>query len=94
MDSDPIEVYQENNKGSNTPSVFEIIMNKKNTKLAIFVFILVLLINTDVFINRVLGRFKGAVNYKMPTTYGTVLQSLLVTIGFIIFNILISKEII
>jgi hypothetical protein len=57
-------------------------------------FVMFILINSDVFINRILSTFKGAVNYKLATNWGTVLQGLMLVLIMIIIDALIRQNII
>ena len=51
-------------------------------------------ISSDVFINRVLISFVGAVNGKYPTNWGTFLQGLFLVITCVMIDILINQKII
>lgn len=56
--------------------------------------IVFLFISSDVFINRALSRFQGAVDYKCPTSWGSVLQGLFLILIMIGIDALIGQKII
>ncbi len=59
--------------------------------LMLLVFIM---ISSDVFINRALSKFKGAVDYKCPTSWGVCLQGMFLVMVMIIIDGLIRQKII
>lgn len=63
-------------------------------KLVLFLFLIFLIITSDVFTNRVLTSFKGAVDYKSPTNYGAFLQGIFLVLFYIIINVGIQHGII
>jgi len=64
-------------------------------KQMIILFILYILISSDVFINRVMGRIEGAISYTDTlSTYGTVLSGILLVLLFVVFDTLVKKEVI
>lgn len=64
-------------------------------KQMIILFILYILVSSDVFINRVMGRVDGAISYTDTlSTYGTVLSGLVLVLLYVLFDILIKKEVI
>lgn len=65
-----------------------------NYKVAIFLFILGILIFSDVFIESFLMSINGAVYADQATSKGTVIQLLALTFGYIIIDLLVSGEII
>ena len=56
--------------------------------------VIFLLISSDVFINRVLSQFQGAVDYKNPTSWGVFLQGLFLAIICIFMDAIIRQKII
>ncbi len=63
-------------------------------KLAIFVVLLFFLLMSDVFIERVMGRINpGLIDGRIPTRRGIMVQGVLLAIGFIVFDFLITKEV-
>ncbi len=63
-------------------------------KLIFFLVLIFLIVTSDVFANRVLSKFKGAVDYKYPTNYGTLLQAMFLVIFYIIIDTGIKYKII
>jgi hypothetical protein len=63
-------------------------------KLLGLVLMMYLILNSDVFINRILGSFAGAVDGKCATTYGTVVSGLIFCIWLIIIDLAIKQKII
>lgn len=64
-------------------------------KMAFILFALYLILSSDVFINRVLGRMQGAISgIDTPSTYGTVMTGLLLTLFYMIFDVLVRKQVI
>lgn len=57
----------------------------------IFVFIIFIILNSDVFINNVLGKINGAAKNMVPTMKGTILSGLMLSLAFIIFYTIIEK---
>lgn len=90
-DSDPIAV-------SNRPDDFTALITDGISgiqyKLILFLFLIFLIITSDVFTNRVLTKFKGAVDYKYPTNYGTVLQGVFLVLFYIVIDVGIRHKII
>jgi len=63
-------------------------------KFVALMFLMFIFLSSDVFINRILATFKGAVNQKTPTTYGTTLNGLFLVIAMIIIDAFIGQKII
>jgi hypothetical protein len=63
-------------------------------KLVFFLLLIFLMITSDVFTNRVLSKFKGAVDYKNATNYGTFLQGIFLCLFFIIVDMGIKQKVI
>ncbi len=62
-------------------------LSKVNYMVALCLFILFVILNNDVFINNILAKVNGAVEYDVPTSYGTMIQGLILIIGFMIMDI-------
>lgn len=75
-------------------SMFSDLFGSINYKTAIFLFILGILIFSDVFIELVLTSTDGAVYGDAPTTKGTIIQLLALTFGYIIIDLLAQGKII
>lgn len=64
-------------------------------KLLIFIFIIYLLLSSDVFNEIILSRIDGAVGFGgKPSTYGTVLTGVALVSGIGLADVLIKKQII
>lgn len=64
-------------------------------KSLFFLFVLFILITSDVFINILLKKLNGTVDDRnIPTPYGTVIQGFVLVLGYMILNFFIEKELI
>ena len=75
-------------------SMFSDLFNTINYKVAIFLFILGILIFSDSFVDLFLLTINGAVDCDMPTTKGTTIQLTALTLGYVIIDLMVSGEII
>lgn len=89
-DSEPIIVTHKNGIGSMMTDGVTFL----NFKMCFLLMIFYILLNSDVFIERVLGKFSGSVEMRHVTSYGTVLQSMFLAMGYIVADILINNSII
>ena len=64
-----------------------------NYKVAFLLFIIGIIIFSDVFIETVLSGFGGSVNGDCTTTKGTMLQLLFMVIGYIILDLIVQYEV-
>jgi hypothetical protein len=69
------------------------LIKKINFKVAIFLFFLGIFIFSDIFIDIVLNKFNDAVDGNEPTTKGTIIQLLFITISYMAFDLLVQGEI-
>jgi hypothetical protein len=90
-DSDPIIAI---NDTDDLSTITTDIALSVNWKFFIMLFITFMFLMSDIFINRVLDRLDGAVYNKNPTTYGVVIQGLIMVIIMMIFNALIQYGVI
>lgn len=90
-DSDPIVVTR---KSDTFTSVVMDMLANMQVKLLGMMFIIFIIINSDVFINRGLAKFSGAVDMKCPTSWGTILQGLFLVLLCIIVDAAIRQKII
>lgn len=65
-----------------------------NFKLLSILFLIFLLVVSDVFTTNILSRFKGAVDYKNVTTYGVVLQGVFLIAIYALADAAIKRSII
>jgi hypothetical protein len=73
------------------PSLGIDLLKKINFKVAIFLFAISFLLNSDIFIEKVLTKFKNAVNGDLPTSKGIVIQLVMLTIGYIIIDLFVQS---
>jgi hypothetical protein len=94
MDSEKIVVSQKYHP-SDFGEILKHLIHELPVKMAFIVFMLYIILSSDVFINRVLGRIHGAISgIDTPSTYGTVVTGLLLTLFYIIFDVLVRKEVV
>lgn len=80
---------------SSPPPVQEECVSYCTAKVSIFLFILFIFINSDVFIDRVMrGISHKYVEGRHPTTMGIVFQGVVLCIMFVILDCLVSHDII
>lgn len=94
-DSEKVEVSK--NKGpSDLSPVLGQALGKVQVKLLFYMFIIFLILSSDVFVRRVLYYFKGATNEMgtATTTYGTIITGILLVIFVAIIDIMIKQKII
>lgn len=63
-------------------------------KLLGLMLLVFILLSSDVFINRALSRFSGAVEYKCPTSWGVVLQGMFLVLVMMIVDALVRADVI
>jgi hypothetical protein len=95
FDDEPEENYTKN-KPDDLAGVLAGVVGWGNIKLIVFVFLIFIFINTDMFIDKVLGTmFSDAVDTgRTPNTKGTMIQSLVLVLLYICADILIKYHII
>jgi hypothetical protein len=76
----------------NLTAMFSDLFNSINYKVAIFLFILGIFIFSDLFVDGILSSFKDAVYTDTPTTKGTAIQLMFLTIGYIVIDLLVSGD--
>lgn len=57
------------------------------------IFLIYIAVNSQIYYDRVLGNFNGALSMGIPTNYGTVIQGLTVAITSMIIYSLYEQEI-
>jgi cell division protein FtsX len=90
-DSEPIVICS---KGDDFVTAILDIVSHIQFKLFALILVLFLFLNTDVFINRVLNQFDGAVDLKVPTSYGILLIGLFLMIGCVTIDAAIRQNVI
>ena len=92
LDSDPIIVTSKRPDDFTTMAID--IIGGIQWKLLGFMLLIFMVISSDVFINRALAQFSGAVDYKCSTSYGTFLQGLFLVLSCILIDAAIRQKII
>lgn len=94
-DEDSQKRYKKNNSDKDDfISLINDLFYSINYKIAIFLFIIGILIFSDVFIELFLNPISGAVYGDIPTTKGTTIQLLALTVGYILIDLLVTGSII
>ena len=91
IDSEEVE-EQENQQTpkSDFVDVSKNFLNQINTKLALFMFLVGMIIFSDLFIEKIISRFDGAVEGLTTTTKGTIIQLTLYSIVLIMIDLMIQ----
>ena len=92
-DSEPIKVE---GKASVTdfPSMIADMISNVQYKLFFMMLIVFIIVSSDMFINRALAKFEGAVDGRCPTSWGTVLQGSFLVLMTAIMDVAIRYDII
>ncbi len=91
LDSDPILLTR---RPDDLASIIMDIASHIQYKFLALLLVVFILLSSDIFINRILSSFRGAVDYKCPTSWGTSLQGLFLVLIMIIIDALIRQKII
>ena len=92
IDSNPIILVKK--RPDDLTSIVLDISSHVQYKFLGLLFIVFLFLNSDVFINRILSTFAGAVNYKYSTSWGVILQGMFLVIIMLCIDTLIRQNII
>jgi hypothetical protein len=92
LDSDPILISR--GAPDDLTAIILDISSHVQYKFLALLLVIFILASSDVFINRILARFKGAVDYKCPTSWGVVLQGIFIVLSMIVIDGLIKQKII
>jgi hypothetical protein len=90
--SEPIENVPDENGPTDLVEISRTLICNIPFKLAFFMFVVGLLIFSNVFVENVLGEFSEAVDDDVPTSWGTTIQLLFYTMFLILFDVLIKYE--
>lgn len=74
------------------PSMFTDLFAGIQFKVAFFLFLVMIFVFSDVYVDLVLTNIDGAVYGDMPTTKGSVIQITFVTICYIIIDLLVQGK--
>lgn len=89
-DTDPIKINNEDN----LIGIFNELIGRIQIKLFVLIIIVFLLIHTETFIHRILGKIKGAVDVGTVTPYGILLMAVILFISCIAIDALIGQNVI
>lgn len=83
-----------NSSNADFITMFYDLFNTINYKVTILLFLLGVILFSDIFIDAFLINISGAVDGDTPTSKGTTIQLMLHTLGYIIFDLLVSGNVI
>lgn len=63
-----------------------------NWKVFVLIILIYIIINSDVFIDNVLSGFSGAVDGDRTTTYGAIVQSMIMGSSYLLFQPLATYQ--
>lgn len=94
-DSTKLSVSKKNKNNSDDfcPLLVEIIKSVEYKYYA-FMFLVFMFITSDVYLERILSQIDGALEYQVPTPYGTIIQALTLVGVMLLIHVLIKKEIV
>jgi hypothetical protein len=90
-DSDPVIV---SNKPTSVMTVVTDVIEGVEFKFITLLFLMYLIIHSDIFIEKILSKASNATYMKYPTTYGTILQGLLTCGSAVVIQSLIKTQVI
>lgn len=67
-------------------------LRQLNWKMYGLLFIIFILITSDIFIDRILSRFKGAVSGTEATSYGTIIQGIMLVLFYMIIEFICKNK--
>jgi hypothetical protein len=70
------------------------LLNTINFKIAFFLFLIGMIIFSDMFINGVINKFSNTLHGECTTTKGTIIQLIFLVLSYIIIDLLNKSEII
>ena len=93
--SDPIDCDQQTepkNQKSDFVKVSGNILSNVNLKLGFFLFVISMLIFSDLFVNNVMSGIDGAVSGEYCTSKGTIIQITILIVCFLVLDLVIKYE--
>lgn len=84
----------EDDRPDDLGSLFLHIFNIVPKKLILFTFVIFMLLNTTVFIDKILSTWQGTVDGMNITEKGIMVQGLLLVLAMIIFSIMVEGEVV
>ena len=92
-DSTPITVSKKNRPDDFSGMIKDMACSF-NYKLIFILFLIILFINSDVFMARFLEKIDDAYDYKSPTNKGVVIQGIVGVLLYMVADVLIKQDII
>jgi hypothetical protein len=80
-------------EGSSVIGMISDIFKSINYKSAFALFLLFLFVNTESFVQKVVGRFSGTLTSTSITNYGIIIQALSLVVMFIVADGLIKRKV-
>lgn len=90
-DVDTLDKKKPPSSGDDFSSMTVDLFRHTNFKTAIFLFLLGILIFSDVFISNILDKYKGASEAGVATTKGTIIQLFLFVMGYLVIDLLVQS---
>ncbi len=84
------ESFNTDSDGDDFPSMFTDLIGSVKWKTALFLFILMIFVFSNVYIDLVLNSVENATEADCPTNKGTLIQIFTVTVGYILLDLFIS----
>lgn len=63
-------------------------------KMMAILLLLFILVNSDVFVMRILAKVNGAVDLNAATNYGTIIQGIFLVMAYIVLDTLVKNNVI
>lgn len=93
QDYDPPKKKKKKSKKTDLMKMTGNLLSNINYKVAFLLFVVSMILFSDVFIEGVLSGFSGAVDGDCTTTKGTMLQLLFMVIAYIILDLIVKYDI-
>ncbi len=90
IDYDDIDGDDEVRKPDDLAGTFVGFFRGINYKFYFFLFIIFMLLTSDVFIDKVLGNINGATDYRNTTVKGTLIQGIILVFATLAINMIID----
>lgn len=88
------ESLEPDKKPDDLASAFVGFFTGMNIKLIVMLFLIFILVNSDIFIQKIIAKVNGAVEYKNPTYIGVFLQAFILIILYMFSDLLINLGVI
>jgi hypothetical protein len=95
IDYDSVSEVKKDKKSNDPgdfPSLFADLFMRINWKMAFFLFLIFIILTSDVFIDKALRKIPGSVNNMTSTNKGSVIQGVFLVLFFIIMDAVISSK--